>query len=428
VTAQASGKQTAGAYVGAVGGLVGIGAAVAINNLSSSVEAELGGNIKQASAITVDATDDTDLSAEAYGEQAGALAVGGVVVVSNKSGTVSSGVVKNSDITAGQLELQALSSGGVSAWGQASAGGLYSGSGVVATARQASQVDANIGSGSKVDAGDDGRVSVKATADTDASAEALGVNIGGVASLGAAVADTKSTTTVNATVTDADITAGEMSVNAGALATDELLAKSTAGTGAGLIGANATVATAASDNHVEAVVDHASTLDVTGEVAVNAANVSHQRAYTTGITVGGLLALGANVSDASSDATTLARLDAQFDRTAGTVNVDALGDDTNFAKAISGSGGVIDGSVVSATTDTQADTQALIQDHGSSPDKGVKARIIDVSALHTAEFNTEIDSTGAGVLHMSAARSDQSVDSNTLAGTGDSAHLQAANI
>src|SRR5699024_7291891 len=92
------------------------------------------------------------------------------------------------------------------------------------------------------------------------------------------------------------------------------------------------------------------------------------------------------------------------------------------------SGGVIDGSVVSATTDTQADTQALIQDHGSSPDKGVKARIIDVSALHTAEFNTEIDSTGAGVLHMSAARSDQSVDSNTLAGTGDSAHLQAANI
>src|SRR5699024_11075982 len=31
-------------------------------------------------------------------------------------------------------------------------------------------------------------------------------------------------------------------------------------------------------------------------------------------------------------------------------------------------------------------------------------------------------------LHMSAARSDQSVDSNTLAGTGDSAHLQAANI
>src|SRR5699024_934625 len=206
VTARASGKQTAGAYVGAVGGLVGIGAAVAINNLSSSVEAELGGNIKQAGAITVDATDDTDLSAEAYGEQVGALAVGGVVVVSNKSGTVSSGVVKTSDITAGQLELRALSSGGVSAWGQASAGGLYSGSGVVATARQASQVDANIGSGSKVDAGDDGRVSVKATADTDASAEALGVNIGGVASLGAAVADTKSTTTVNATVTDADIT------------------------------------------------------------------------------------------------------------------------------------------------------------------------------------------------------------------------------
>ncbi len=421
------------------GGVVSLGAAVAVNTVHNNVTARATRGVSLEvqtgnGELALSALDSTDMDATAQGYQAGGAAAGAVSAVAEKKGATqaligdngSSGPAMTVKLASGSLNLTSERSGSVDALTIAGAGGVaaaVAGSGASAT--DDGDVKSVIGNHVNVD-GVYAAVALSARAVPQVSAIARGYGGSVFNGLGVAAAVAKATPTVEATIgTGGRVTARALDVSAvvtqnGSNSTAESYAEA-AGVGLLGYGANATVSTASSVSTVLATIG--STLQIGSNVRVLAGNATSQRAEVTGVT-GGIAALGANVANANAESSTRAIVhESVTGHLGGSLSVNAAGLDGTYSKAFSGSGGLIAGAAAVANTSNASTTTAEL-----GADDGLSARTIDVSASHEAQYNGEVDSLNASVLGASGSVTSHDIDATVNARILDEAALTAYDL
>jgi filamentous hemagglutinin family protein len=436
----------------AAGGLVGVGAAVATADLNNTVRAGLGAGARAtvssaAGDVRVTASDALDARSRAEGYAVGVVAAGIVIARADKSGSTTAQIGGSDTATAqtvatgvtlagGLLDVQAMREDTVSAESKAGAGGVAAGSGSESRAGALGTAHAAIADRVTI-AGTGSTVSVTAHSTPQVSSVARGYNGSLVVSIGVSLAEATASTQSFATVGRYNsITAGALSLNAATLLPTVV---TSAGTSVGhsaysyanatggslLVGANGSDSYAGGSALVNATMDTGNVLAITGSTSLTASNRTRQTAVTSGVTVGGLLALGANLADAVAGSVTLASIDnGNTGRVGDALSVVATGHDETSADAEAGSGGIIAGAAAVASTRNLSDTQALLGGGAAADalatDSGGR---MEVRADHMATFNARVDSLSAGVVGASGAQARNDIDAKVVAGIRAGAHL-----
>jgi filamentous hemagglutinin family protein len=432
------------AYQGGGGVVTALGAAVADVGVRNTLLASLDGgasvNVTGGSgAVQVRATDTTDLSAEGRGYNIGAVAAGAAIAKATKTGSTvavagdvdpSNGTVASTfGLGSGGLAVSADRSGEVRGYAQAGSGGVLSGSGADASATDTSTVNARIGDSVTVN-GSGAPVAVTAGAEPKTFARAEGYNGALLGSVGVSLAAASANPTVSASVgSGSTLTAGSLSVSGTTrvpVASDSARAEAIASGGAALLGVNATSGRAQSTANTSALIGSNATLTIGMGTTVQATGSTRQYASAGGVTVGGLLAIGANIANASSNSTTRADVGDMIKATGASFTADATGTDTNNAQASAGAGGVISGAAAAANTSSTSTTAARTGSGNLS--RQIAADSFTVGAKQTTNFNGEVDSVNASLAGGSGAYATHNVNSTVLAEVGDGGRVTAKHV
>src|SRR5512135_3331825 len=406
------------------GGFVGIGAAVAVINDESVVQATIG-NVTKATSVSV-----TAISNRTLDETTGQFGTGAVAVGASFTRVdVGGGTYASVD---GGATLSSISSLDVSAQStitpHTNTVAISAGIGVTSVnfsfVDVHPQVQAYIGPNAHVTAS--GGVAVTASSTIAAEADMFGVDAGGLA-VGASVTHVTMTPEVVAALGDPDnsgsggvhVTAAALTVAAmtpllhGNVATGTVKATGSAGA---LIGITSTDAEVENDAVVKSYVGDNSVLSVGGLTTVSAVGTSEQFASANS-NAGGLVAVGIATSRAKSNTDTEAFFGANvteghsYSYNSGGVTIGARSTDNNFAYTNAGSGGAIAGASASASTFDHATTNAYIG-------RGSQLYLnggLSVGADHTAQFNAQITSVTGGLLAGAGASLCHVVLANTAA-------------
>ncbi|MDP3454658.1 leukotoxin LktA family filamentous adhesin, partial [Methyloversatilis sp.] len=432
----------------AAGGLVGVGAAVATADVNNTVRAALGAGtqatVSSASGdVRVTAGDTLDVRSRAEGYAVGVVAAGIVIARADKTGSASAQIGGLDTATArtaatgvtlagGLLDVRATREDAVSAESKAGAGGVAAGSGSESRAGALGTAHAAVADRVTI-AGAGSAVSVTANSTPQVSAVARGYNGSLAVSIGVSLAEASASTQSFATVGRYNsITAGALSLNAATLLPNvgtsvgnSAYSYANATGGSLLVSANGSDSRALGNALVNATMGTGNELDITDSTSLTASNLTRQTAVTSGVTLGGLLALGGNEAYAVAGSVTLASIDNGNTGTVGdALSVVATGHDETSADAAAGSGGIIAGAAALASTRNLSDTQALLGGGTASAalvtDTGGR---MEVSADHTATFNARVDSLSAGVVGASGAQARNDIDAKVVAGIRAGAHL-----
>lgn len=428
----------------AAGGLVGVGAAVATADLANTVVAKLGDGTQAtvgsaAGDVRVLAGDAMDASAHAEGYAVGVVAAGIVIARADKAGS-STAQIGEADSTTqaaatsvtlggGALAVESTRGDAVSASSKAGSGGVAAGSGSEATASATGAARATIADRVTVNA-PGSAISVAARSTPKVSAVSRGYNGSLAVSIGVSLAEATAATQSYATMgRNNSITAGSLSLNAATLlpAVGETAYSYANATGGSLlVGANGSDSWAGSTALVNATVGGNNSFAISGSTSLNASNQTRQTAETSGVTIGGLLAIGANLASANAGSVTLASIDNGNTGSVGTaLSVVATGHDQTYADAEAGSGGVIAGAVAVASTRNLSSTQALLG--GGTSTSALSTATdgrMEVRADHIATFNSRVDSLSAGVVGASGAQARNDIDARVVAGIKAGANLR----
>lgn len=414
---------------GAVG--LGLGAAVAVAQMNNQVAAQINGDVTAGGAVDLAASDLSSLSVEADGYTIGGAGAAGIVVGhAGRNSDVIAAVGSGSSVDADAVNIEALSAGGVSVDGTAAAGGLLaSGVGVGSVAEDSSDVTARVGAGTDIET--EGDVTVEAVSDAEVIAHALGIAVSAGVSIGASVA----TATLGADVTsevqgDTAIDTDEaLNVEARLGASDSdrsdepnVSAFAQGGAG-GLVGANATVASVATDADVAARVGDGVVLP-NGDVNIDAMRSTAQFVEATGIAAG-IVAAGANLAYADSEGETIARLGSEAetdDERDGAINVRADGQDVNITDVLAGSGGVASAQAATSNITSNTVTRAELAG-GYTGNDTLIAGDVRVLATHEDRFAPSVDAFQASVAGMSGAFADTRLGHEVHAVIGDDLDL-----
>jgi hypothetical protein len=436
------------AYAGAGGLIGGAGAAVADGAETSSVTANIGGTITgtNAGSVTANAEDHSSVNALGVGAAVGGgVALGVSSGLAAKSSTVTAQLAQSTTVANyDALNVTAGEDGSVRGKAIAGAGGIgFAGTGAGATATDNGTVKARVGNGSILTIGT-GDILIAADATPQATAEAVGVAVAGGAGVGASVALAtvvpvteasigNSVTIRNAASGAPDITVRARNVDPGS---SDYSAKATAiaGTGGYILGLNATDAEAENNGSSSATVGDSLTLGSTsgqtttrvGNVTISASNTTDQYATTTGVSAGSY-ALGFNFSSATSNNSTTASLGNLGAINAASLSVNATGTDTNYAAAVSGTGGVIAGNAASAETSAVSTVNASIGGSDATHLYNL-AGGLTVAATHTVNFDGSTNSVNASIAGGSGAFLKHAVDSTVNATIADSAIVRATSF
>lgn len=435
---------------GAGSGTAAAGAAVAQGSVSNTLTARLGGTLTVTGATAVSASTTQGSRADALGAAAaGGGALGVSLASSSLSGVATADLAANATLSGGTSLGVTASSNGISyASARAGAGGLLvAGVGADARATDTSRVEAHLRDNASVNVGA-GAITVSATATPDAKAAAYGVSVTGGLAVGVAI----SRATVNQTVIAAmdGGAAAQRALTAGTLS---ILATSTiAGTPVTSIGGSpgqthqfvrggtgaAAWSFAGSGSYYASAVGSdagaSTTSTVTASAGANvrlpnavvriaADNTTRQIASSTGFSIAGKYSVGAVLADARSTSTTSATLgdDARLLGGAGSsFSLTATGQDTQIAKAVSGSGGLVAGAGAQADTANTATATARI---GARVQIG--ANTILVNAKHTGEYANLVDAVQAAALGASASLASHNARSDVLVDIGASVLFSA---
>jgi len=466
------------AAAGAGGLYVGLGAAVADSDVNNTVTAELGSTVNDgvtttlvgstptpltllSTTTTVTANDSSSVRADAYGFAFGAAAVGASVAEAERDSSVTSKALADAAIASETVQIQATDSGQTWAYTLAGAGGIIAGDAAAATATDDATVTAQVMGGALIVAPnlddattgglDDGLI-VSAQDTPDAKAFSFGVSVG-AAAVGVSYTEAIASPTVTATVDGTVALAGTVglyisatSAVSGTAATSfptssavpastdgfeqgqtSAAAWSVAGAGGTLVGADATMADAKNDGDVEASTGTGLALP-TGDVAIIASNTTNQFAQSTGVTVGGVLAIGVVVATAEAGTTTKATLGASASAISpngdlSTLTVSATGTDSDNAAGQAGSGGFYAGNGSTAATTDDSTVTATV-----GAGSNITAASILIQASHNDDFGEMADSLNAGVVGASAALSTHDATSNVGVVIGAGADLQATAV
>lgn len=402
------------------GGLVGLGAAVAVSEKSSQTTARIldGANITAGGALSVDADLDHALKAQTVGVSAGGVAVGASIATSSSTGQAQALVGKNVQVSAGSLavDASARSSNNVDAVGVS--GGIVAGNAVVATASDHTSARAWVDDGSRVTT--QGAIGIRASTDPMTRAFAIGASVGAGA-IGASVATASVDNSVQAGTGAVNLTGGSLDVDAAAQRTRSQSAEAQAvgASGGALMGLNATVASANLDTNVLADIGQGTQLAITGNAAVKASDATRVKTDATGIAVGGLLAIGANVGLADIDATQRVRFGATG-LVGGTLALSATGSNGISGDAVAGSGGVVAGSA--STLNLDATSATTVDVLGST---NILTGRTDVLAEHRLDYAADSDSIQAAMVGASGTFIDLDLGATTQVLVRDGARVAA---
>ncbi|MCZ4315718.1 leukotoxin LktA family filamentous adhesin [Comamonadaceae bacterium G21597-S1] len=417
------------------GGVIGVSAAVAVLDDTSTTRARLNDQVDVAdgAVLATQAQSERRASTETLGASAGGLAVGASVARSTFTGTTSATFGDGVRARVDGVALSAQDDSTAVAKAKAGAAGILSGSGADARADLGSTVTASTGTGTDVVA--TGTVTISATSHGSAQAEALGVSVG-VGAVGASLATARSGVVVDALLgADALVHAGGLQVLAtrGAGTGPSADAYALGASGGYLIGVNATLATAQSTGATRARVGNRGQLTLTGAMSVQAQNDTDQRAEVTGLAAG-IIAVGASEANATSTTSTHALLGDDVNIAGGvgsSVAVLAGGIDINIASAVSGSGGVVAGAAASAHTSTISDTRAALGAStcgAPSASCGIVAGSFTLRGEHDSVYNGKVDSLQASVAGASGSSNSHDVHSTLAVDVGDGVKVTAAHI
>jgi filamentous hemagglutinin family protein len=436
----------------AAGGLVGVGAAVATVDLNNTVRASLGAGARATVSsatgdVRVTANDTLDARAKAEGYAVGVVAAGIVIAHADKTGSTTAQIGGLDTATAqtaatgvtlagGLLDVRATREDTVAAESKAGAGGVAAGSGSESRAGALGSANAAVADRVTIN-GAGSAVSVSANSTPQVSAVARGYNGSLAVSIGLSLAEASASTQTFATVGRYNsITAGALSLNAATLLPSVVTSVGTsvghsaysyanATGGSLLVSANGSDSRARGNALVNATMGTGNVLAIADSTSLTASNLTRQTAVTSGVTLGGLLALGGNQAYAVAGSVTLASIDNGNTGTVGdALSVVATGHDETSADAAAGSGGIIAGAAALASTRNLSDTQALLGG-GTAGDALVTdtGGRMEVSADHTASFNARVDSLSAGVVGASGAQARNDIDAKVVAGIRAGAHL-----
>ena len=432
------------ARAGAGAGAAAVGAAVGEALINNSVTAGLGGTVTLTGAANVSADDTSNIRANAFGATAGGgLALGVSKAVANRTSSVSASLLDTSRVTATGLTISASSEGSSYAAAVAGAGGLFfAGTGVQSIANDNSIIAAHLGKGATINVGS-GEVKLTAADTPDVKAASLGVTVSGYVAVGTSLATATASPNVLAqldgstSATDS-ITAGRLTVSASSIvggvpdgesqdsspqSTNDFTpggtsaaAWATAGAGSVYYSGSGTNATANNNSVVAAKVGDYVNLPV-ADVVIKADNTTRQFASSTGITVGGVLAVGVVLTDANANTTTMASLGDHVQMLSGgtkAFSLAAAGNDNNKAYSLAGSGGAIAGSGAEARTST---TSTVTANTGNADNLNVISLLI--SAAHTDNYSGSSDTRQGGVIGAAGSVAKHTGDSAVAVNVGN---------
>lgn len=161
---------------------------------------------------------------------------------------------------------------------------------------------------------------------------------------------------------------------------------------------------------------------------VRAATDSKQSATVSGISVSLLLALGSNESTATATTTTEARVGKGVSVSGGSLRVEALGLDDDYAGASSGSGGLISGAAASADVVSRTTTRAWIEGNDIGNRKLIDVQSLAVRAEHVATVNSRANSINAAALGLSGAWATNTINATVSASIGDHALVSTRDL
>ncbi|MBS0200675.1 MAG: leukotoxin LktA family filamentous adhesin, partial [Proteobacteria bacterium] len=402
-----------------VGGLVGIGAGVAISKIDDTVKATANGTIAGGSGNTgtldVNAADHSSAKAGNSNPSVNVsgVAIGAVVVKAERKSTVTAQIANTATVkNFAQVQLSAIDDGALAATGVMGAGGIgAAGIGVDASARDSSSVSALIGAGASVNATN---TVMTASASPSTTANARGIGFSGAETIGVNLASADVSATVNAEVGDgAKFTGGGLAVHADATPTST----STASGGAGSIAVaiNAAESTATNNSTISAKIGNGVTLP-DGDLSVTADGTTRQVANASGVAAAGVVAAGNIKSTATSNVTITASIGDGNGalQTLGKVDVAATGTDTNDATSNAGSGALFGGNASKAETGSTSTTTATI---GKQLNLAVDS--FGLRADHKAIYGGKADSFNVALAGGSGAEVANNASSTTNAGIGD---------
>lgn len=429
----------------AAGGLVGVGAAVATADLRNTVQAKLGDGTQAtvgtaAGDVRVQAGDTMDAGAHAQGYAVGVVAAGIVIARADKAGSTAAQVgeadtaggnaaASSLTLAGGALAIESTRGDSVSATSKAGSGGVAAGSGSEATASATGVARAAIADRVTVSA-PGSSVTVAARSTPKVYARAEGYNGSLAVSIGVSLAEASAATQSYATMgRNNSITAGSLSLNAATLLPtlgETAYSYANATGGSLLVGANGSDSWAGSTSLVNATVGGSNSFAISGSTSLTASNQTRQTAETSGVTIGGLLAIGANLASASAGSVTLASIDNGNTGSVGSaLSVLATGHDQTYADAEAGSGGIIAGAAAVASTRNLSNTQALLGGGTSTAALSTATNgRMEVRADHIATFNSRVDSLSAGVVGASGAQARNDIDARVVAGIKAGANLR----
>ncbi|MBR1143695.1 leukotoxin LktA family filamentous adhesin [Bradyrhizobium sp. AUGA SZCCT0431] len=409
----------------------GAQAAVAVGNVTNTVTAQLGGTVTGTggNGVQVSARDTSTQAATAGGGSGGIAAVGVTIATTAKSSSVAAKILDNASVNSSTVAVTATEGGALSASATAVAGGIVSGTGAAATAKEDSTVLAEIGNSAAISTSATGLGTlVSASATPDVSATSLGVAVGGGA-IGVSVALASSSLNVTSRVgNNTTFTGGDVSVTAMALAPSSgngIYARAIAGGGGSLIGVQGSYAETRENSTVSAYGGTGITLPA-GDFIIAAQNDSNQYATATGIAAG-YIAAGATIAKVTSNATTDAYLGAGAITTAnhiGILQITAVSTDTLAASATAGSGGTIAGAAAVALINNTATTSANL--YGNATSNTLYLGGLNIQAQHQTNYAGNGDAFQASFAGASGGNSTSNVTSTTTAGVGTNLIIHSA--
>ncbi|MEH6446127.1 MAG: hypothetical protein V7784_19710, partial [Oceanospirillaceae bacterium] len=435
------------AFAGA-GGLVGLGAAVAVADVDNKVSASNDGDTDSISGtVNIEAKDSSNMVIESVGAVVGATAVGAVIARATKTSvvTASSGA---STVNAAGASIKAKSEGQIIARTQSAAGGLVgAGSGADARAEDNSTVTAATADFSIFNLGN-GNLTVEAEAAPQTDALSQGVTVSGGLSVGVSIAKAEATPnifaslgrnntinarnlTVAAKQTKGSATSGVSriaDVDVDTCTSDCASARANAFAASGSFSASvgATEGEAKTVAVISSSVGDNSVLTVTNTSNIEASSDTENHSVVTGITIGGLAAAGANSSDAISDMNTTATLGNNVKVVGSTLNVTATGNDNNFSQATAGSGGFFSGVATYADTTSKSVTKA--ETGSGSVAQGINVSTLNLEANHTTNYNGKLNNLSAAAIGASGANADHLVESTVESNIGANAYVLANSV
>ncbi|MCC5830866.1 MAG: leukotoxin LktA family filamentous adhesin [Phycisphaeraceae bacterium] len=416
------------AYAGG-GGIVGLGAAVAVFDKSSTAEAKVedGADVKITHSALIDADLNHAMRADTVQLSVGLAAVGASFSYSDATGQALATIGRDAELRARNISIGSYSVVTHDMTAIGATGGILAGTGTDAKARDRTQTITSVEQDALLIAQE--TLSLNSQVNPVAYSKAQGAAVSVGASVGVSIARVDSRPTTRTETGSGVYLEGEIiSLNAGLVergATVNARSDAFAAVGGLLLGVGATEAktdfrpttevVTGTNNHIVAHTDLTLLTETraSGDAKANGKNF-------------GLLAGGGNLAETLIDNVSRARLGSGSTVEAGdTVSILVDSRSNLFSETSSGSGGLGAVIVAKAKTDSRATSTAEVR---NGPGTTVEAAHVIVDSGHQTTFNTRSDSFAASVAGYSGGRAENLTNLNTFARIGDQARIVAERI